>query len=55
MSRPAGAPKRTSSGAACRISSAGLPAATHRAVIEDHDVVGELLGLVEVVGGEHAR
>ena len=54
-SSPAGAPKRTSSTAAPVMSDAGLPAATHRSVVEDHDVVGEPLDLVEVVGREHAR
>ena len=35
------------------VSSAVVPSATTRPAVDDHDVVGEPLGLVEQVGGEH--
>ena len=39
--------------APARVSSAGVPCGDHPAGVDDHDAVGELLGLVEEVGGEH--
>ena len=40
---------------AWRASSAGVPQARMRPSLEDGDPVGEVFGLVEVVGGEHDR
>ena len=51
-SRPPGAPKRISSPWPLAISSAGRAVGQQVAVVDDDDPVGQLLGLVEVVGGE---
>ena len=56
-SRPAGRRNRTLVAAAgAAVSSASVPSATSRPSVDDHDAVGDALGLVEVVGGEqHGR
>ena len=52
-SSPAGAVKRSCPSAPSRVSSAGLPGGDHPAAVDDDDLVGEPLGLVHEVRGEH--
>ena len=56
MSKPAGAPNRISEASEDDISSDGVPAADHATPVDDHDPVGGLLGLGEIVrGDEHGH
>ena len=48
-----GAVNRNWSSAPLRINSAGVPAATVDAVVDDDQPVGQFLGLLELVGGQH--